>query len=79
MSFNVWLTSYEQVKSFVTLAAKQPFDIHVGNERQSINGKDFMGMFTLDFTRPVSVHVNCAADECADFRQQVLALQHSIT
>ncbi len=76
MSFNIWLTSYEQVKAFVGLAAKQSFDIHVGNDRQSINGKDFMGMFTLDFTRPVNVQVNCTDEECAAFRQQVLALQH---
>lgn len=75
MSFHVSLTTFEQIKTFVALASRQPFDIHVGNDRQIINGKDFMGMFSLDFTRPVKVHTDCSADEAAAFRQDVLALQ----
>lgn len=76
MSFQIFLTSYEQIKTFVALAARQPFDIRVGNDRQNINGKDLMGIFSLDFTRPVRVHADCSADEGAAFRQDVLALQN---
>lgn len=76
MSFHVKLTTFEQIKAFVTLAAKQPFDVHVGNERQHINGKDLMGIFSLDFTRPVQVQANCSADEAAAFCKDVLALQN---
>ena len=67
MSFQIFLTTYEQVKTFVLLAAQQPFDIRVGNERQSINGKDFMGMCSLDFSRPVHVQADCTADQAAAF------------
>ena len=76
MSFQVFLRSYEQIKTFVALAAKQPFDIRVGNDRQTINGKDFMGMCSLDFSRPLKVLVNCTSEEAMEFHKNVLALQN---
>ena len=54
---------------------RQPYDIKVGNDRQCINGKDFMGMCTLDFSRPVQVQADCTADEGAEFRKKLLAFQ----
>ena len=76
MSFHISITTFEQIKTFVALAARQPFEIHVGNERQHINGKDFMGMVSLDYTRPVKVYADCSADEFASFQKAVLALQN---
>ena len=76
MSFQVFLHSYEQIKTFVALASRQNFDIRVGNDRQTINGKDFMGMCTLDFSRPLKVLADCTGDEATEFRKSVLALQN---
>ena len=76
MSFHILLTTYKQIKAFVSLAARQPFDIRVGNDRQSINGKDFMGMCSLDFSRPVHVQAECTADQAAAFRKDLLATQN---
>ena len=76
MGFHIKLTTFEQIKAFVSLAAKQPFDIHVGNERQHINGKDLMGIFSLDFSRPLQVQLNCTADEAAAFQKDALSLQN---
>lgn len=67
--FHISMTSFKQVQAFVTLAIKQPFEILVGNEHQSINGKDFMGMFSLDYSRPVHVRVRCSEEEFSQFRQ----------
>ena len=75
MSFHVYLTSVQQIKTFVELAAKQAFEVRVGNESQNINGKDFMGMFCLDYSRPVKVFADCSADEFAAFQKAILALQ----
>jgi len=75
MNFHIRLTSYQQIQTFVNLASRQSFEILVGNDRQSINGKDFMGMFSLDYTRPVRVQVNCSPDEFAAFKQDVLSMQ----
>ena len=76
MSFQVFLRSYEQIKTFVALASRQSFDIRVCNDRQSINGKDFMGMCTLDYSRPLKVQADCTGDEAVEFQKNVLALQN---
>ncbi len=65
--FHIVLRSMCQVKEFVKLAMRQPFEIHVGNDRQHINGKDFMGMFSLDYTAPVRVRVKCSQEEFSSF------------
>ena len=46
--FDMIISSFRQVQAFVSLAMTQPFEVLVGNDRQHINGKDFMGMFSLD-------------------------------
>ncbi len=71
MEFHVVLSSFEQVQQFVAAAVRQPFDIRVGNERQHINGKDIMGMFSLDYTRPVRVLARCQEEDFLRFRKEV--------
>ena len=71
--FEINIHSFQQVQDFVALACDQSFDIRVGNERQHINGKDLMGMFSLDFSRPLQVHVGCDNEEVRAFRQQAEA------
>ena len=67
-SFNINIRSFRQVQEFVSLAMVQPFDISVGNEGQCINGKDLMGMFSLDYSRPVRVRVHSTQEEFFTFR-----------
>ena len=47
--FTVSIRSFQDVKDFVSLATIQPFRVLVGNGRQWVNAKSFMGMFSLDF------------------------------
>ena len=65
--FHMELHSFRQVQDFVRLAAEQSFEIRVGNDHQNINGKDLMGMFSLDYTRPVCVRADCEDTVFADF------------
>lgn len=65
--FHIVLRSLQQVQDFVTLAMVQPFDIIVGNDRQNINGKDLMGMFSLDYSAPVRVRVGCSGEDFSSF------------
>lgn len=67
--FNIVLHSFEDVQDFVSLATVQPFHVMVGNERQQINGKSFMGMFSLDYSRPLLVTVDCGEAEFQRFLQ----------
>ena len=67
--FNIHIRSFRQVQDFVSLAMVQPFEVLVGNEKQQINGKSFMGMFSLDHTRPVKVLVKCSDEEFRRFQR----------
>ncbi len=68
-SFHIRVRSFRQVQDFVSLAMVQPFEVQVGNERQMVNGKSFMGMFTLDFKRPLQVRVVCTDEEFGKFQE----------
>ena len=72
--FNMDIRSLQQIRAFVQLAAVQPFEIVVGNQHQKINGKDMMGMYVLDYSRPVQVSVYCSEEEFCSFRQNAMAL-----
>ena len=74
--FHMELTSFQQVQAFVRLAAEQPFEIRVGNDHQRINGKDLMGMFSLDYSRPVHVIADCAQELFEAFH---LSVKHALS
>lgn len=65
--FDIVLRSLRQVQEFVRLAMIQPFDVSVGNDRQNINGKDLMGMFSLDYSAPLRVQMICSQEEFLSF------------
>ena len=67
--FDISVRSFRQVQDFVSLAMVQPFEVMVGNEKQMVNGKSFMGMFTLDYKRPLQVRVKCSDEEFGKFRK----------
>ena len=69
--FDITIRSFQQVQDFVSLAMVQPFDVLVCNEKQQINGKSFIGMFSLDYRRPVFVRVCCSDEEFLRFQRSV--------
>ena len=71
--FNIVIHSFQEVQAFVSLAMVQPFEVLVGNDHHKINGKNFMGMFTLDFRGPLQVSMQCTDEEYTRFRKQAAA------
>ena len=67
--FSISLRSFADVQAFVSLAMVQPFQVLVGSENQRINGKNFMGMFSLDYSHPLQVSVDCDETEFVKFRK----------
>ena len=67
--FSITIESFRQIKDFVALASVQPFDVIVENEKQQLNGKSFIGMFSLDLKRPLIVRVNCSQEELVLFQK----------
>ena len=67
--FNILIQSFQEVQAFVSLAMVQPFEVLVGNDKQQINGKSCMGMFSLNYREPLHVRVMCSEEEFLQFRQ----------
>ena len=67
--FHIFICSFQEVQAFVSLAMVQPFEVLVGNGQKQINGKSFIGMFSLDYKHPLQVSVKCSEEEFLRFRQ----------
>ena len=72
--FDICVKSFRQVQDFVALAMVQPFEVLVGNEHQQVNGKSFIGMFSLDHKRPLQVRVKCSEEEFGRFRAETMRI-----
>lgn len=69
--FTIQLHSLQDVQDFVNMACTCPFRVIVGNESQRIDGKDFMGMFSLDYRFPQKVWVDCSQEALQSFLQRI--------
>ena len=69
--FHISLRSFQEVQEFISLATIQPFAILVGNEAQQVNGKSFIGMVSLDHSRPLQVQADCDSQAWQTFRSVV--------
>lgn len=69
MEMELHLGSVQDVLDFVALATSRPFPITVGNARHCVNGKSFMELLCLDFSRPVTARMECSEQEFEAFRQ----------
>ena len=67
-NFHINLRSFQDVQEFIALATVQPFAVLVGNEIQQVNGKSFIGMVSLDHTRPLLVQGDCDGQTWQKFR-----------
>ena len=69
--FNISLQSFQDVQEFISLATVQPFPVLVGNDVQQVNAKSFLGMVSLDYSRPLQVHADCDLQALRVFQQKV--------
>ncbi len=66
--FEIRLRSVQDVQGFVALSTTRAFTVLVGNdEHHLVNGKSFMEMFSLDFTRPLTAAAECSEEEFCQF------------
>ena len=69
--FHISLHSFQDVQEFISLATVQPFAVLVGNDIQQVNGKSFIGMVSLDHSRPLQVQADCDCQAWQTFRNVV--------
>ena len=61
--FEIRLASVQDVQEFVSIATSKPYPICVRDYRMQVNGKSFIGMVSLDHSRPLLVQADC--EDCA--------------
>ena len=66
--FEIRLRSVRDVQDFVGMATSRPYSVTIRDERNKINGKSFMEMFCLDFTRPMFAEAACTEAAFEPFR-----------
>ena len=67
--FEISLHSFQEVQEFITLATVQPYPVLVGNDVQQVNAKSFIGMVSLDYSRPLRVQADCDSNAGTTLRQ----------
>ena len=66
---NIKLSLAENVKNFVNIANKYPYDIDLRVGRHVVDGKSILGIFSLDLSKTITVEVY--SDECNDLMDEL--------
>lgn len=69
--FDITLRSFRDVQEFVEIATVQPFRVLVGDQHALVNAKSFIGMFSVDYTKPIHVRADCSEEENRCFQNAV--------
>ncbi len=73
-TFNMLLSSINDVKDFVNVVSRYDFDVDLTSGRYVVDAKSIMGIFSLDLSKPIKVDVH--SDDCDEF---IDAMQKFIT
>ena len=63
-AINIKLSLAENVKSFVNIANRYPYDIDLRVGRHVVDGKSILGIFSLDLSKPVKLIIH--SENCDD-------------
>lgn len=64
-SVNIRLTMMtDNVKNFVSLVNRYPYDVDLRSGRYVVDAKSIMGVFSIDLSRPIRVDIY--SDDCDD-------------
>jgi hypothetical protein len=69
--FDISMSSFRQVRDFVNLAKEQSFEVRVSSGKQEVNGKNYLGMFSIDHRLPLHVSAYGGDEECSRFQEEL--------
>lgn len=78
---SIMLPSINSVKSFVNDITKYDFDFDVVSGRYVIDAKSIMGLFSLDFSKPLQLNIHAdgsALEEVLPVLNPYLAKENSV-
>lgn len=68
-TFDLLLSSINDVKDFVNIVSKYDFDVDLISGRYVVDAKSIMGIFSLDLSKPIKVEVH--SDDCDKFMEEL--------
>ena len=68
-TFDLLLSSINDVKDFVNIVSKYDFDVDLPSGRYVVDAKSIMGIFSLDLSKPIKVEVH--SDDCDKFMEEL--------
>ena len=63
-SVPIKLSFAEEVKAFVNVVSRYPYDLDLRAGRHVVDAKSILGIFSLDLSKPISLEIY--ADDCDD-------------
>ena len=66
---NIKLSLTENVKTFVNIVSRYPYDVDLRAGRHVVDAKSILGIFSLDLSKPVTVEVY--SDNCDDMMEEI--------
>lgn len=68
-TFNIMLSSINDVKNFVNVVNKFDYEIDLTSGRYVVDAKSIMGIFSLDLSKPIKVEIH--SDDCAEITDEL--------
>ena len=68
-SVNIKLSLAENVKSFVNIVNRYPYDVDLRAGRHVVDAKSILGIFSLDLSRPIALEVY--TDSCEELEKDI--------
>jgi len=68
-SVNIKLSLAENVKTFVNIVNRYPYDVDLRAGRHLVDAKSILGIFSLDLSKPITMEIY--SDTCDDFIKDV--------
>ena len=68
-SINIKLSLSENVKTFVNMVNRYPYDMDLRAGRHVVDAKSILGIFSLDLSKPITLEVY--SDECDDLMNDI--------
>lgn len=63
-SVSIKLSLAENVKSFVNVVNRYPYDVDLRSGRHVVDAKSILGIFSLDLSKPITMEIY--SDSCED-------------
>ena len=70
MKINILLNEISKINRFVSVVNQFESDVDISKNRYLVNGKSIMGIYSLDLSEPVVVHIhNTNNEELEKFKE----------